>query len=53
MVRKHLKRSDTASVDSSMLRNFETLLTDGRGGGVVVSALAFYSKDPGQNPTGY
>ena len=28
-------------------------LTSGRGGGLVVSILAFYSDDPSSNPAGY
>ena len=36
------------------IRGFKPRTLDkGRGGGLVVSALAFYSDDPSLNPAGY
>ena len=49
-----LERSSTDTDGSYLKENqFKVSIEYGRGGGLVVCVLAFYSGDPSSNPTGY
>ena len=49
-----LERSSTDTDGSYLKENqFKVSIEYGRGGGLVVCVLAFFSDDPSSNPTGY